>query len=171
MGLEPTTPCLQTVRLAVAVAPGLRRDGPGSASFGFFWSVYVARLWPGWLDPTLDRNLGGCPSTETRSGHAGRVRGYGAGDEAGAGSRPPRCRLRVRCGRVVEHHRLVVARRRVPLCDGPSAAWPHGMGGSYAASDHVVHVLADHPVRTLNAYDDRFPAKHSRMSVAVRARQ
>jgi hypothetical protein len=46
MGFEPTTPCLQTVRLAVVGAPGLGCCGPLPASCGLLRSVRVAHLWP-----------------------------------------------------------------------------------------------------------------------------
>jgi hypothetical protein len=46
MGFEPTTPCLQTVRLGVVMAPGLVVGVRRRASVDLVRSVRVARQWP-----------------------------------------------------------------------------------------------------------------------------
>ena len=46
MGFEPTTPCLQTVRLVAVYVRMLRRCAPRSASSGLLRPARVARMWP-----------------------------------------------------------------------------------------------------------------------------
>ena len=58
-----TTPCLETVRLVVAVVGGLARCGPRSASFGLLRSARMAHVWP-------ERRCGRARADSARSGQS-----------------------------------------------------------------------------------------------------
>ena len=47
MGFEPTTPCLQTVRLGVVNRWDLEPHPAERASKCLLWPGYVVRVWPG----------------------------------------------------------------------------------------------------------------------------
>lgn len=67
MGVEPTTPCLQTVQRSVAVVHELEPCGPQPALCGLLRSVRVARVWPERTClPSTPRPLTGSRSVEAQ---------------------------------------------------------------------------------------------------------